>query len=144
MSKVFFAILAVFLLLGAFQASINDGIKGWRTEDTTEAYSPVTTGVGVTTANVTLTSELYQDKASEVIAVSSNVTGETPVATSYVTTGNKLLISALDADTTRTLTVNYYADSDSTVMAAVGPFLGLLIFGGLLFGIFLASRNKRG
>jgi len=142
MGKVFVAILAVFLLLGAFATPINDGIKGWRTVDTTENYA-VTTAAGVTTANVTLTSELYRDNITEVISVSSNESGETPVATSYAEATDYVLISALDASQTRTLTVNYYADSDSPVMIAAGPFLGILIFGGLLFGIFMGARKGR-
>jgi len=143
MGRVFVAILAVFLLLGAFAPSINDGIKGWRTEDTTQ-NDIVATGAGVTTANVTLTSNLYRDNVVEVITVTSNIT-ETPVATSYTEASNIILVSALTANTTRTITTNYYADSDSTVMAAVGPFLGIMIFGALLLGIFMASRKgKRG
>jgi len=140
-SKVFIAILAVFLLLGAFQSPINDGIKGWRTIDATQNFA-VTTGAGVTTANVTLDGDLYQDNVSEVIAITSNVTGESPIATSYETATNVLLISALDASETRTLGVNYYAETESTVMQAVGPFLGVLIFGGLLFAIFWGSRKR--
>jgi len=141
MGRVFFAILAVFLLLGAFASPINDGIKGWRTVDTTQNFA-VTTAAGVTAANVTLISDLYRDLVVEVISVSSNIT-ETPVATSYTEASNYLLISSLTANELRTLTVNYYADSDSDVMKAAGPFLGILIFGGLLFAIFLAGKGKK-
>jgi len=73
MGKVVVAILAVFLLLGGFAGAINDGIKGWRTVDATQAFV-VTTGAGVTTANVTLTYELYQANVAEVQSVSSNET----------------------------------------------------------------------
>jgi len=141
--KVFIAILAVFLLLGAFASPIREGIEGWRTDDTTEAFSPVTTAAGVTSANVTLAADLFQDSTSKVVSVSSNTT-ETPVATSYDAATNYLLISALDADTTRTLTINYYADVDDTVMAAIGPFLTFLIFGGLLVAIGFGVKSRRG
>jgi len=141
MGKVIFVVLAVFLLLGAFASPILDGIKTWRTEDTTQSFA-VTTGAGVTTANVTLSSDLFQDNVAEVISVSSNIS-ETPAATSYVTATNYLLISALAASQTRTLTVNYYADTDNTVMAAMGPFLGVLIIGGLIFGIFMGAKGRR-
>ncbi len=141
MGKVIFIILAIFLLLGAFASPINDGIKGWRTNNTTQNFS-VTTAAGVTTANVTLTRDLYQDDVSEVIAISSNVTGESPVATSYTSATKVLLVSALDAATTHTLGVNFYAETDSTVLRAVGPFLGILIIGGLIMLIFMSSRKK--
>ena len=141
MGKVFGAILGVFLLLGGFQASINDGINGWRTEDTTQSFA-ITTAAAQTTDNVTLTGDLYQDDVAQVIAITSNVTGESPVATTYTTATNVLLLSALDADTTHTLSVNYYAESDSEVMQVIGPFLGILIFGGLLFALAYSAFHK--
>lgn len=143
MKNIVFIMIAIFLLLGAFASPIADGIKGWRTEDTTENFSPVTTASVGTTANVTLTNDLFQDDHTEVIAITSNITGESPVATGYTAATNKLLVSALQANKTRTLTVNYYADSDSTVMAAIGPFLGFLIIGGLAFGIIWKGYKGR-
>jgi len=140
MGRVLFIVFAIFLLLGAFSDPILDGIKGWRTEDTTESYS-VVTGAGQTTANVTLTSDLFQDDVSEVIAITSNITGESPIASTYTTATNVLLVAALNPSATHTLGVNYYADSDNTVMLAVGPFFGILIIGGLIVAIFLKSKH---
>ena len=140
MGRVLFIILAIFLLLGAFSDPILDGIKGWRTEDTTESYS-VETGAGQTTANVTLTSDLFQDDISEVIAITSNITGESPIASTYTAATNVLLVGALNASATHTLSVNYAADTDNTVMLAVGPFLGILIIGGLIVAIFFKSKH---
>lgn len=139
--KVFFAILAIFLLLGAFASPINDGIKGWRTEDTTE-NEQVTTAGGVTTANVTLSNDLFQDDVTEVISISSNIT-ESPIASSYVAASNQLLISALNAGVTRTLAINYYAETDNNVLQVVGPYLSLLIIGGLLVGIVMTFLKRR-
>ena len=65
MGRVFIGILAVFLLLGAFATPINDGIKTWRTNDTSEDFA-VTTAAGVTNANVTLAYNLYQEALAEV------------------------------------------------------------------------------
>lgn len=139
------AILAVFILLGAFATPILDGIKGWRSDDVTQSYI-VTTGAGVTTQNVTLTRELYNSDVSEVIAVTSNIT-ETPVSTSYDEDTQNLLISALAAADSRTLTVEYYGEDENVVMKALGPFLPVLIIGGLLIatvaGIWLSKKGKR-
>jgi len=143
MGKVFFIILAVFLLFGAFSSPILDGIKGWRTEDVSENHVSVTTAAGVETANITLDRDLFQDNASEVISITSNITGEEPLATSYTASSNRLLVSALNEDDTRTLVVNYLADSESSVMAAIGPFLGVLIIGGLVVAIFAGAFGKR-
>jgi hypothetical protein len=140
MKRVLFVVLGVFLLLGAFSSSITDGIKGWRTDAKTEAFA-ITTGAGVTTANVTLNSDLFQDDYAEVTSVTSNVTGESPIASGYTAATNVLLIAALNPSTTHTVTVAYLADTESNVMGAVGPFLGILIFGGLIFLIFGQSKG---
>jgi hypothetical protein len=141
MGKYVIGVLAIFLLLGAFASPISDGIKGWRTENTTQNFI-VTTGAGVTTANVTLSTELYQSKATEVISVTSNIT-EAPVATSYDEDYNYLLLSALTAAQSRTITVNYYGEVDNAVMTAIGPFLGVLIIGGLVFLIIWGMHKKK-
>ena len=135
------AIVAIFLLFGAFAASINSGIISWRTQDLTQGFA-VSTGAGVTSANVTLSNDLFQDDVTRVISITSNVTGESPVATSYATATNVLLVSALNASETHTLTVNYYADTENSALQAVGPFLGFIVFGLLLFGIFHSSKGR--
>jgi anti-sigma-K factor RskA len=141
LGKVFIGILALFLLFGVFASPISDGIKGWRSTDNTQNFVVATAG-GVTTANVTLNSALYQDNVTEVISVSSNET-EFPVATSYDEATKNLLISALNAASGRTLTVEYYGESDSEVMQAIGPFLGFLVIGGLAFAVIYGIWKGR-
>lgn len=140
MKGAIFVLLGIFLLLGVFADPILDGVKTWRTEDTTDSFV-VTTGAGVTTANVTLTRDLFQDETSEVIAITSNISGETPISSSYATDTNYLLLSALNPSASHLVSVNYYSDSDSTVMAAVGPFIGVLIIGGLVIAMFLGRKH---
>lgn len=141
-------ILALFLLIGPFQPSISAGIKGWRASATTETFS-VTTAAGVTGANVTLGHDLYQATISVVIAVSSNET-EAPAANAYVEATKSLEVLALNPATLRTLTVEYYAETDDTVMRAIGPFLPVLIFGGCAFALLfsmwkgVAGGGRRG
>ena len=143
-SGVLVGILAMFLLIGPFQPSISAGIKGWRTSDTTENFNTIT-GAGVTSANITLGHDLYQAAAAEVIYVTSNIT-ESPVATSYTEATKILLVSALNASDLRTLTIEYYAETDDTVMRALGPFLSVLIFGGcagaILISIWQTTKTK--
>lgn len=144
LGKVFIGIIAIFILFGAFASPISDGIKGWRSDDLTENFI-VATGVGVTTANVTLTRDLYNFETAEVIGIDSTL-AETPVATSYDSTTKKLLVSALNANTSRTLTVEYYGETTDTVMRAIGPYLAFLIIGGLAFmviwGIWQGKRRR--
>ena len=134
MGRVFVGILAIFLLLGAFATPINDGIKTWRTNDTSEDFE-VSTGSGVTSANVTLSYNLYQEALAEVQSITSNDTDDIPIASTYTDATKVLLITGLDDEETHALTVDYYAETDSVVMRVLGPFLAFLIFGFLLMGI---------
>lgn len=142
MGRVFYVIIAVFLLLGCFSTLIISGINDWRTDETEQSYA-VTTAAGVTTANVTLSKDLFQDDVSYVNTVTSNVTGETPVATTYTSATNVLLLSALNASETHTVTVNYDADTDDTVMGAIGPFMAFLVIGSLLVTVFMRGIKNR-
>src|SRR4030042_4456887 len=95
--KILVVVIAVCLLLAAFSSPILDGIKGWRTNDTTEAFL-VTVGGGVTTANVTLAYDLYQAALPEIIALTSGLGTDTPVATSYTEATKMLFVAGLDED----------------------------------------------
>lgn len=142
MGKVGVIVVLVFLLLGVFADPINDGIKGWRTDTTTQSFS-VTTAAGQTTANVTLSGDLFQDNITNVSTITSNVTAETPIATSYTTATNVLLLSALNAAAMHTITLTYFAETSNTVLQTIGPWLSLLIIGGLLVGIFVSGGIGR-
>ncbi len=143
LGKVFVGILALFLLLGAFASPINDGIKTWRTQNITESFA-VTTGGGETTENVTLASDLFQATTSEVESITSTLGGETPVASSYTEATNVLLVAGLTESQSRTLTINYYAEPEETIMRAIGPFLAFLIFGGIIGAIMYGIFHKSG
>ena len=143
--RVFVGVLALFLLLGAFASPITSGIKTWRTNDTTENFD-VATAAGVEGANITLSYDLYQAAIAEVQSITSDNVSDTPVADSYVEATKKLLVTGL-ADATissRVLTVNYYAETDDTVMQILGPFLAVLIFGGLVSAILYGMWHKGG
>jgi len=129
--KTFAAIVIIFLFLGVFYQPIMDGIKGLRTEDTTDNLL-VTTAAGVTTANVTLSRELFQAALSELITLTSTNGDDTPVGIEYTESTQRLLVAGLDDDSSRTLTINYNAETDQSVMRIIGPFLGILIFLGVI------------
>lgn len=143
--KIFIGIIALFLLIGPFSTPISNGIKTWRTNNTTES-KVVATAAGITSANVSLGHDLYQAATGEVISVSSNIT-ETPIANSYTEKPPVLLVSALNPNTSRTLTINYYAETDDTVMRVLGPFLPFLIFGScagaIIFSIWMGMGKRR-
>ena len=89
----------------------------------------------MTTANVTLSYDLYQAATAEIIEITSTVGTDTPVGSTYTEATKKLLVSGLTADTSRTLTIEYYAETDDDTMRIIGPFVGFLIFGGIIFAI---------
>lgn len=136
MGRVVIAIIALFLLLGAFAVPISNGIKTWRTDQLTHTEEDVVTDVNETSANVTLPAgrTLFQADASNA-TVTSSIT-ESPVASSYDEDTRELLITGLVAEQTRTLTIRYLVETEDTVMKVIGPFLAVLIFGGLIGALF--------
>ena len=139
--KVLLGIFAIFLLLGVFREGIIDGITGIRSDTSTESHV-VATAVGVTTANVTLSKDLYQAAITEVSSISSNIT-ETPVAAAYTEATKVLNIAALSANTSRTLAIAYLAETDDTTWRVLGPFMVFLIFGGILGAIVWSIYKGR-
>lgn len=117
-----------FILLCAFAGSISLGIKNWRTDDVSQSAA-VNTGAGVTSANVTLTRDLFNDEVTEVQSISSTLS-ETPAANNYTSDTNVLNITGLLESQSRTLTIVYYSEIDDTLMGVIGPFLSFLIIGG--------------
>jgi hypothetical protein len=145
--KALVAIIAIFLLLGAFATPILNGIKNWRTDGGgTTQTELITTAAAQTSANVTLDKDLYQAITSSVTSITSTDGTDTPVATAYDEDTLALTIAGLNDDASRTLTIVYDGETDDNVMRVIGPFLGVLVIGGLV-GVMLwdtfQSRKKR-
>jgi hypothetical protein len=137
-------ILAIFLLFGVFRDPIIDGIKSWRSDPTTQT-TLVTTGGGVTAANVTLSYDLFQAALAEVTSVVSNNSSDTPAATLYYEDTKNLTIGGLASGTTRLLTIGYTAETQDAAMRHLGPFMVFIILGGCVFYIFWQNKHgKRG
>jgi len=117
-------LIMLFIFLGV--RTIPVGIHDWRTEVHTQSFV-VATAPGVTTADVVLTYDPFLNQTDEISSIASTLV-EVPVATTYVTATNTLTVSALTANTSRTLTVTYYSEVDDDIMRAIGPFLLILIF----------------
>lgn len=136
MSRGIWAIIALLLFFGIL-ANLTGGIHNVITDDETQNFAGVSTAGGLTSANVTLLTDPLDDKASEIESITSSLgTGvEIPVATAYETSTNTLSVGALSANTTRTLTVNYYVETEDQFISIVGPYLNFGIVGGILFFI---------
>lgn len=111
-----------------------DGVSGSlvHQRSQTDTETGISTGVGVTTANTTLTQTLFNNAISEVTSVSSNISEIDLAASSY--TSPNLLLSGLTANTTRTIVTVYdYADllanySGLYTVLLITPLLVLISF----------------
>lgn len=104
LSLIIGSICVILLLSGALSA-IND----FRSTAITEEYD-ITTGVGVTSANITLVHDLFGDNTISA-TVTSNDTGDAPISYLYTASTRILQITGLDASVTRRLTIVYRTDS---------------------------------
>ncbi len=143
MGKVIVVIAALILLFGVFSDNIIDGINDWRTDETTENFL-TTTGAGQTSANLTLSYDLFQAALAEVTSITSSNVTDTPVGTAYVGDDKQLTVGGLAASATRTLTVDYTSETEDAEMRLIGPFLGVLVLGGAVFYIFWQAKRKGG
>jgi hypothetical protein len=134
-------LLVLFLLFGVFWQPIMDGIKGWRTDNLTQTFL-VTTLVGQTSANVTLSQDLYQANSSSIISIQSSEPGDLEVATAYDEDTKTLTLGGLQANTTRTIAINYLGEVTNTVLRVVGPWLAVLIPGGIIALVWLGNRKR--
>jgi hypothetical protein len=93
-----------------------------------------------------LVESLY-DSATSRVSVSSNVTADAPIASSYVSATKTLTVIGLDADTTHRLTVTYEIDAldlypGAGVGAKVWPMMLILGVIGIIAGaVYSATRH---
>ena len=128
---LFLLIVMPFLIL-----SVHDA----RSDAFEENFAEVATGAGETSANLSLSYNLFADEAANVNTVSSNITADTPSGSIYYTAGDILTVSGLSSNATRTLTVNY--DIASVTLAElpnVDPLLLALTYWWILAILGLVS-----
>lgn len=100
----------------------------------------ITTGVGETSGNMTLTEDLYLDRLASILTLTSTHGADNPVATSYNSTTNILIVGGLIASQTRLITCTYeYNSSDefpnSTQVMQMVPTMVVLALLALIVGI---------
>jgi hypothetical protein len=137
LNRFVLGIVLVCLFLG-FAGAIAAGIHTWRASDTpqTDVFAGITTPPGITTASVTLNKDLLLQYGAvdEVTSIKSSLPGENPEVVVYYPDSRSLTLGSLTGNSTRNLTLTYNIDRDDT-MAMVGPFLGIIIFGGIIWAI---------
>lgn len=124
-----------------------DGATGLRTNNETDTFAAVVTGMGESAADVTLSEDLWQDNNSNVVSITSDNLNDAPVAGTYTAATNSLNVTGLEADASRDLTVVYQVEAlgDYTGLdpiVAVAPlilFIGIL--GAILGGLYSSWKN---
>lgn len=104
MKPVMYILGSIFIIL--MLAATLTGINDFRGEDCEEIHNSVSTAVGVSSANITLAQDLLDDDTSYV-SISSNNTSDAPIPYSYTDAFDRLLITGLQANAARQLTITY-------------------------------------
>jgi len=121
--RIFYAFLILLVSAFLFMLPVSEAIDDYRQMQRTDTNT-VDTAVAVTTGNVTLFSAIYNDDTSA-ITITSGLSTDVPLFSSYNTTTRLLAFSGLTANATRVITVVYFIDALSA-SAAVNTFLGWL------------------
>ena len=143
---IMFGALFLLIVMPYLFFSVHDA----RSDAFEESFAEVATGAGATSANLSLSYNLFADEPANVNTVSSNITADTPSGSVYYTAGDILTVSGLSSNATRTLTVNY--DIASVTLAelpSVDPLLLALTYWwilailGLVAGaVYLSWRGR--
>ena len=142
-ASLLFAALFLILMLAGMLAAGNE----FRSLEYTAPYI-VTTGGGVTTADISLSQELFSDATANAI-ITSNDTDDAPIPFAYVHATKVLTVSGLAASTTRNLSIVYRIDALTDWPGASLVFrfmLMLLVVGiiGLIAGsVYQVTRSGR-
>ncbi len=127
-------------------SSVFAATESFRSASLTEQHD-ITTGVGENTTSVALTQALYSSTTANA-TVTSNITADAPIASSYTSSGHVLVVSGLSASNTRRLTIIYkygtlggYPGVD-TMASMWLIFLGLGVLGVVAGAIYSAFRER--
>lgn len=125
--KVAMTIIGVIVIILLF-GTMMSGLSEARTDERTDAFAGVTTGVGVVEADVVLVAELYSDDILQVVSITSDNGSDAPLPDSYTPATNTLTVRGLAASDTRGLSVVYKYDALTGDSAPAGRFMGFLPF----------------
>ena len=140
----------VTLLLGAvviilMMAAVLTAVNDFRMTEYEESHV-ATTGGAETTYDVTLSQELFSDETYNAV-VTSNVTADAPIPSSYASATQILTVTGLEASETRLLTITYQIDSledyfGASLGARVWPLMLVLgVIGVIVGAVYNATRH---
>lgn len=105
--RIFYSFMIILVAVVLWLLPLSDMVYAYRTEPVTDE-STLDTGVGETTADITLDNFVYDDDI-DTISVSSSIS-EVPAVSSYNGTTKTVSIASLTADDSRTLSITYDVD----------------------------------
>ena len=132
----------IILLLPAVLLSINE----FRMTEYEEPHI-ITTAAEVTTSDITLSQELFSGETYNAV-VTSNITADAPIPSSYVSSTQVLTVTGLEADNSRTLTITYEIDALNDYIGAglgatIWPIMLVLgVIGIIVAAVYQATRRN--
>ena len=132
-SRIFASFLIIITSFFLLVMPITTATYEFRTNERSDSFLAVTTGVGVTSANVTLLKAIYDNDTGTIVYTSS--IAEAPAVSTYNTTSRQLLTTGLTANTSRTLTVQY----DITSLSGLTSFDTILNYMPFLWYILIVA-----
>jgi hypothetical protein len=119
------AVIGVIIILVLF-GSMMAGIKSAQTDERDDAFNAVTTGPGVTTADVVLVTDIYDNDILNVSSIVSDNIADAPLANAYTPASNTLEIRGLADTDTRNLIVTYAYGTLTGAASSTSSFLNMI------------------
>lgn len=113
--RIFHALLIIIIAVILWMLPVTGAIYAFRTDPYTDEKL-VTTGVGETSGNLTLSRSLYNNDTSTLRLYSDN-SSDTPAFATYNNSTRVVSMSSLTADMTRTISCTYDYDALSASVA---------------------------
>lgn len=107
--RIFYGFLVVLTVAILFMLPITEGVYDFRTDVKTDTFRRIT-GVGETTANMTLLKPIY-DNDTATISLLSDIADDAPVFSAYNTATRELQVAGLAVSGNRVLSVSYDIDA---------------------------------
>lgn len=138
MNKGIGAAIGITFIIVAFMffPNVVDTTEEIKVKDVDEDHL-VSTGAGVTSANIVLYDDLYDSNLTYVDEIYSSDGSDTPVATDYNTVTRTLTVGGLAESTDRTLQIDYRTD-------ALEDVVGIRQFGNLAPFLIMAALIATG
>lgn len=122
-NKIFNAFLIIVASTIFFMLPLTESVDAFLVDTQTDYFS-ISTGVGVTTANVVFSEPLYDEDTTS-IDMLSDLNTDTVGWNTYNATANRINLSGLTGNATRTITATYDID-------ALGGNAAIIAFAGYL------------